>query len=164
MPVIKLETYIQAPKEVVFDFSRSVDLHQISTSQTNERVISGVIKGLMNLNDTVTWEGKHFGITQTLSSKITKFEPYTIFIDEMTKGIFKSFKHKHIFESNDSGGSKMIDIFEYTSPLSFLGKFADLLFLKHYMTTFLKKRNSVIKKYAESELWKPILQIKKEYS
>jgi hypothetical protein len=39
MSVINLKTKIQAPKERVFDLSRSVDLHQISTAHTNEKLL-----------------------------------------------------------------------------------------------------------------------------
>jgi len=67
----------------------------------------------------------------------------------MTKGIFKRFKHQHIF--NDAlNGTEMIDIFDYESPLGFLGKIADVLFLKKYMTNLLEKRNQTIKEFAES--------------
>jgi len=47
----------------------------------------------------------------------------------------------------------MIDEFNYESPLGFLGKLADLLFLKKYMERFLKERNQVIKEVAESGEW-----------
>lgn len=43
----------------------------------------------------------------------------------------------------------MTDIFDYQSPLGILGKVADVLFLKRYMSKFLSKRNEVIKLYAE---------------
>ena len=36
MPKIELKTEIKAEKEIVFDLSRSIDLHKISTEQTKE--------------------------------------------------------------------------------------------------------------------------------
>jgi len=62
MPKIELKTYIKAPKKVVFDLSRSINLHQISTQQTNERAIGGVTAGLINIGEFVTWRAKHFGV------------------------------------------------------------------------------------------------------
>jgi adenylyl- and sulfurtransferase ThiI len=43
MPVITLETYINADKQTVFDLARSIDLHQISTKHTNEKAIAGIL-------------------------------------------------------------------------------------------------------------------------
>lgn len=113
MPVIRLHTPIKAPAEIVFNLSRSVDLHTLSTAQTNEKAIAGRTSGLMEHGETVTWEATHFGIRQKLSSKITEYHfPYH-FTDEMIAGIFKSFKHEHIFEyDTQSGLTLMTDIFD----------------------------------------------------
>lgn len=158
MPKIVLETNINAERKIVFDLSRSIDLHLISTRETNEKAIAGKISGLMEMNETVTWRAKHLGIYQNLTTKITAFEKPTYFADEMIKGAFKSFKHEHIFE-NTANGTLMKDIFVYESPLGILGKLADLIFLKSYMTYFLIERNKTIKECAESEKWKEIVAL-----
>ncbi|MEO6654611.1 MAG: hypothetical protein ABIO36_00865 [Pyrinomonadaceae bacterium] len=62
MPVINLETKINAPIERVFDLARSLDLHQRSMVHTQERAVGGVISGLIDLGQTVTWKAIHFGI------------------------------------------------------------------------------------------------------
>ena len=59
MTTINLITKINAPKKVVFDLSRNIDVHQNSASKTNEKAIDGVTSGLINYNETVTWRGKH---------------------------------------------------------------------------------------------------------
>jgi hypothetical protein len=43
----------------------------------------------------------------------------------------------------------MRDVFIFESPLGLLGKLANWLFLKRYMTRLLVKRNLVIKEEAE---------------
>lgn len=150
MGYIKLETFIKADQKTVFDLARSIDLHQVSTAHTNERAVAGKTSGLIELNESVTWEAKHFGIIQRLSSKIIVMKYPDYFIDEMVFGAFKSFKHQHIFESK-GGETIMTDIFDYVSPYGILGKLADLLFLKRYMTDLLVQRNNVIKEYAENQ-------------
>ena len=45
----------QAPISVVFDLSRSIDLHKISTQQTKEEDIPGVTSGLIKKGEWVTW-------------------------------------------------------------------------------------------------------------
>ena len=159
MPIIHLETIIKADMQVVFDLSRSIDFHKFTTEHTKEEAIDGVTKGLIGLNETVTWRAKHLGFYQVLKSKITEFDESHSFTDVMVKGIFKSLEHKHIFLKLE-GSVKMIDYFEYVSPLGVLGKMADFIFLKNYLTKFIEKRNQQIKECAESECWKSILEYK----
>ncbi len=148
MPTIRLTTFINASPSVVFDLSRSIELHQLSTEQTQETVIAGRTSGLITLGETVTWRAKHFGVFQELTAKITAFDQPNSFTDEMVTGAFKSFKHVHLFESAGAG-TNMIDIFSYVSPLGLLGRFADNLFLRRYMERLLVNRNLVIKAHAE---------------
>jgi ligand-binding SRPBCC domain-containing protein len=158
MPIITLETKINANQQIVFDLSRSIDLHKISTRHTNEEAIAGVTTGLIGMNESVTWRAKHFGIYQQLSSKITAFRSPTYFVDEMQSGIFKRFKHEHIFEASEEG-TLMTDVFNYESPLGFLGRLADRIFLENYMRKLLEKRNETIKEFAESDKWRVVRKV-----
>jgi len=156
MPKIRLETRIKADINIVFDLARSIDLHTVSASQTNEEAIAGKTTGLAEFGDSITWKAKHFGVTQKLTSRITVVEKPTYFADEMVKGAFKRFTHHHYF-SQENGIVLMKDLFDYKAPLGLLGKLADLLFLEKYMTDFLDKRNAVIKEFAETEKWRELL-------
>lgn len=148
MTKIKLVTYINAPIEKCFDLSRDVNIHLLSASKTNEKVIAGKNEGLLELNDVVTWRAKHFGIYQNLTVQITQMEYPYFFEDKMLKGAFKSMVHKHYFEiENDT--TKMTDEFEYEVPFSIIGKLFDNLILKKYMTNFLLTRNQTIKEVGE---------------
>jgi ligand-binding SRPBCC domain-containing protein len=149
MPIIELHTEIHAPIEKLFDLSRSIDLHIESTKQTGERAIAGRTIGLIELNETVTWRAKHFGIWQNLTSKITEYNYPTFFADEMISGAFKSFRHEHHFSVVENG-TLMQDKFMFKSPFGILGELANWLFLKRYMTSLLLERNRVIKLVAES--------------
>ena len=74
----------------------------------------------------------------------------------MVKGAFKTLRHEHHFFATEEG-TMMKDIFNFESPLGILGKLANTLFLKSYMTNFLKNRNEIIKEFAESGRWKELL-------
>lgn len=156
MPTIIIRTKINAKNEIVFDLARSIDLHKISTKQTNEKAIAGVTSGLIGLHESVTWRAKHFGIYQNLTSVITEFKRPIFFVDEMEKGIFKRFRHQHKFEESN-GYTMMTDIFDYKSPLGVLGVIADRIILERYMKKLLEKRNDTIREFAESDRWKEIL-------
>ncbi|WP_159020991.1 SRPBCC family protein [Algibacter sp. L3A6] len=156
MPKIKLQTKIKATRNIVFDLSRSIDLHKISTEHTNEEAIAGKTSGLIGMNESVTWRAKHFGVYQNLTSKITEYNRPKYFTDQMVKGAFKEFKHEHHFEElNDE--TLMTDLFYYKSPFGMLGEIADKLFLKKYMIELLTERNRIVKQFAESERWKEII-------
>ncbi|HEX8748157.1 MAG TPA: SRPBCC family protein [Pyrinomonadaceae bacterium] len=150
MPVIRLETFIHAPVAVCFDLSRDVEVHMASTAETGERAVAGVTSGMMELNDEVTWEAKHLGVRQRLTSRITALERPRMFVDEMQRGAFKSLRHLHLFEEKN-GGTLMKDELTYVSPLGVLGRVADRLFLEKHMRGFLLKHNEYIKRVAEEK-------------
>jgi ligand-binding SRPBCC domain-containing protein len=152
MPTIELTTSINAPVERCFDMTRSIDLHIESTKHTGETAIAGRTSGLIEMDETVTWRAKHFGVWQNLTSKITEFDYPNSFTDEMVEGAFRSIKHQHLFYSVERT-TVMKDIFEFESPLGILGKLANALFLIHYMKRLLEQRNKVIKEAAESAAW-----------
>jgi len=148
MPKIELITSINAPIEKVFDLARSIDLHMESTKHTGEKAIAGKTSGLIGLGETVTWRARHFGIWQTLTSKITEYDRPNLFVDELVNGAFKSFRHEHHFTASGNQ-TIMKDIFEFESPLGVLGKLFNKLILTGYMTKLLVERNRVIKEAAE---------------
>lgn len=156
MPRITLKTEIKAEIELVFDLSRSIDLHRISTHHTKETAIAGKTSGLLGLNESVTWRARHLGVVQTLTSKITAFNPPNFFVDEMVSGAFASFRHEHHFV-DFGGGTMMTDIFDYQSPFGIFGLLADRLFLEKYMTVLLTERNRIIKEFAESDRGRELL-------
>jgi|TARA_R110002033_G_C3810667_1_gene232120 ligand-binding SRPBCC domain-containing protein len=156
MPRIELQTEINASKAIVFDLSRNIDLHKISTEHTNETAIAGKTSGLIGMGEFVTWRAKHFGIYQLLTSKITEFDRPNLFVDEMVKGAFKGFRHEHHF-TDCNGGTLMTDYFEYESPFGILGKLADKVFLQKYMTDLLVERNRIVKDFAETDKWRKMV-------
>ena len=149
MSRIYLNTVINADIHYVFDLARNIDLHQQSTSKTNEKAIAGRTSGLIEENETVTWKAKHLGVYQTLTTKIISMQKPVQFIDVMQKGAFKSMRHRHIFQSVN-GKTLMTDIFEFESPLGIVGKLFNAIFLTGYLRNFLIERNEMIKSLAES--------------
>ncbi len=157
MPIIQISTKIKAAKEICFDLSRSIDLHQVSMQQTNEKAIAGRTEGLIEIHEEVTWQATHFGIKQKLTAKISHFDYPNSFRDEMTRGAFRKFTHDHIFLEKN-GETEMQDVFDFESPFGWLGKLFNHLILEKYMTQLLVKRNQTIKEIAENGKWKEILK------
>lgn len=148
MPIIKHDTFINAPINACFDLARNVDVHTETTIKTKERAIGGVTVGLMENGDTVTWEAIHLGVKQKLTAKIIEMEKPYKFTDVMVKGPFDSFTHTHEFIESGTG-TLMKDTFAYKSPFGFLGIIADRLFLERYMKNFIVNRAKELKRIAE---------------
>ena len=150
MTTIHLITKINAPIKTVFDLNRNIDIHKLSTSKSNETAIAGVTSGLININETVTWRGKHFGVYLKHKSIISAMEIPNHFVDEMLEGRFKSFKHTHTFtEENEM--TIMKDEIQYETPFGIFGKIFDKFLLKNHLTKFIKERNNYLKKLSEEK-------------
>ncbi len=150
MTTIILTTKIKAPIETVFNVSRNIDIHLLSSIQTNEKAIEGKTSGLIELNESVTWSGKHFGLNLLHKSRITKFKFPAYFTDEMEEGHFKSFKHEHFFQAENEY-TVMIDCLEYKTSFGILGALFDKTILKKYLTNFIEKRNLFLKNFIENQ-------------
>ena len=148
MFVLQVKTFILASPVECFDLARNVDAHLESAAATGERAVAGKMSGLLELGDEVTFEARHFGVRQRLTSRIIAFESPTFFQDRMTRGAFRFFEHDHLFESQN-GGTLMIDRVTFQAPLGPLGWIAERSFLAPHLRDFLTKRGLALKRLAE---------------
>jgi ligand-binding SRPBCC domain-containing protein len=148
MTRLRLETWIDAPTERVFEMARDIGLHERSMAATGERAIGGRTIGPIDKGETVTWRARHFGLWWTLTSRITDVRAPTTFVDEQEAGPFAWFRHRHTFETVP-GGTLMIDDWEHRSPFGPLGRLADRVVLARHMRRLLETRNAALKAEAE---------------
>jgi ligand-binding SRPBCC domain-containing protein len=119
-------------------------------AHTNERAVAGRTSGRIELGETVTWRARHFGITWSLTSRITVADPPTRFEDVQVRGPFHAFRHEHRFETVPTG-TLMVDDWEHVAPFGPLGRLADRLVLERHMRALLEARNQTLKTEAEAE-------------
>jgi len=148
MPAITVQTKINAPKEVCFDLARDISLHCSTASHTKERAVAGITTGLINLGESVTFEAVHFGVLQRFTARVTEFDRPHYFVDEMTKGAFKSMQHRHEFKTLGAQ-TLMTDTLIWVSPFGILGVLFDKILLERHMRNFLIERNGNLKLVAE---------------
>lgn len=151
MAMLVEETQFQAPIELCFDLARDVRVHCETAVHTKERIVGGKSSGLLELGDSVIFEGVHLGVRQKLAVSITECNRPHCFIDEMINGAFKWLKHTHEFEPV-ADGTLMRDTIEWKSPLGFLGRVADRLLVERHLRNFLLKRNRELKRIAEQRV------------
>jgi uncharacterized protein YbjT (DUF2867 family)/ligand-binding SRPBCC domain-containing protein len=145
---IRLRTRVDAPRERCFDVARDVGMHQRAQSGSGERAVAGVTEGLIGGGQWVTWRARHFGLSWRMTSGLTGFVRPAKFVDEQLRGPFARWRHEHRFE--DQGDSTLItDRIDYEVPLGPLGRVADSLFLRGYLTRLMERYNQAIKTEAE---------------
>ena len=157
MPTIHLTTFIAAPAQIVFDLSRHIGLHKESMSKFREEAVAGTRFGLVEKEDTVTWQARHLFKQRLLRVKVTDMEIARQFTDEQLQGDFKMMKHEHHFKSCENG-TLLIDLFHFESPYGMLGHWFNSLYLTRYLRRLLEQRNKIIKEYAETGKWKRLLE------
>lgn len=143
METVRVDRRIAAPIERCFDAARDLDLHVTSMKHTNERAVGGRTTGLIEMGEEVTWRGRHFGVTQHFTSRITAFDRPCHFRDEMLRGAFRSFVHDHYFAVEGSV-TKMTDVLAFSAPLGVLGLIAEKVVLRRYLEKLLRDRAEVI--------------------
>ena len=153
-------TIIHAPIERCFDLARSVEVHLAGNLHFGEAAIAagGVTAGLIGLGERVTWQARHLGVRQRLTSEITAMERPRYFQDRMIRGTFSFLTHDHVFRSISGDETEMTDVFCFAAPLGFLGQLAEIAVLRRYMRSLLQERNGVLKQIAESSAWRNYLR------
>ncbi len=154
MPTITLSTTIIAPIPRCFDLARSIDFHAHSMSRSGERAVGGRTSGLIGEGEEVTWEARHFGLSQRLISRVTLCRPPRLFVDEQVRGPFRSLHHEHRFEQIDERSTRLTDEFTFRAPLGPLGRFAEACFLTRYMRGLLRDHQQNLKRALETDEWR----------
>lgn len=144
MPVLNIETEINAAPEICFDLIRAVSLKKnLDIAADQKKLLHEIILG-----ETVEFENKFIFFTQKLIVKVTELEKPIHFTDEMIEGNFKIFKHTHKFLPRGDG-TLLRDSLIWTSPFGTLGKAFDRLFLSARLHKIVTERNIAIKQIAE---------------
>ena len=152
MPIIRVETKIAAPRELVFGIVRNIDLHPLTLPGTRERIIDRGANTLLESGDVVTLEAVHFGVRQRITVRITEMRVPECFTDELISGAFRKLVHRHLFDELGTAECVMLDDFSFEAPLGIIGRIANRLFLTRYMHKLLVAHAAGVKRLAETQL------------
>ncbi len=154
METIRLTTWIDAPVERCFLLSLSIDLHARSTG---EKAVDGVTEGLIGEGQWVTFRSRRLGLPRLHTTRMEIVRPYSYFRDVMTKGSFRHFEHDHHFARMDDG-TRIRDEIRFSAKWGSLGRLASRTIVRRHLLQLLTERNDVIKRVAESEMWRKYLE------
>lgn len=156
MPRIHLTTFIAAPVERVFDLSRHLALYKLLFHNRKEKFSSGAGTSIVGKGETISIVTKHAGRTRMSMIKITDLQRPLNFIEEQVRGDLQNFRHEHHFKAVENG-TIIIDLVEFGFPKDFMGRIFGKIYFRNYLDALLKKRNEVIRSYAETEKWRAVL-------
>ncbi len=116
---LRSELCVSQPRSQVFDFfSDAYQLEKLTPPFLKFSVLTPAPIELQE-GTLIDYKLKVHGIPLRWRSKITVWEPGIRFVDEMLKGPYKRWHHEHLFEDYE-GGTRIIDIVDYSVPFSFL--------------------------------------------
>ena len=157
MVQIERTVEIDAPIERVFAFITDVRNHpQVVPPETREQLLDGGDEPL-KLSSRVKFRARSGGVTWTLLSSITAFDPpnkehsdSAYFRDEQVKGPFAEWRHDHWFASTSAGSTNLTDRFTFTAPYGPLGRVAERLWLTNRMTYLMEYMQTAQKRMIEA--------------
>lgn len=122
--------FVPASLDIVWEFfSSPANLSKITPPEMGFIITSpgylGMYPGMF-----ITYKvSPALGIKLNWVTEITQIDNKKFFIDEQRRGPYRIWHHEHHFKEVE-GGVEMHDILYYSAPLGFIGKLADLIFIR----------------------------------
>jgi ligand-binding SRPBCC domain-containing protein len=149
MITIRSTTQVNAPIERCFLLALSAALRQ---EAVGSEPASGRTTGLIGLNDRVSWAKGLFGWGARQENIVDTLREDLYFREVSTADSAGRFEHDHHFAPMNDG-TRIRDEIVCSAPEGFKGRILERFFLRSRMTEYLKRRNAIIKRAAESEEW-----------
>jgi ligand-binding SRPBCC domain-containing protein len=148
--LIEIVSVVNAPLSVVFELERDVDVHAASLDGSRETATTSTGLRRLALGDEVTFRARHFGLRWSMTSRITAYEPPHRFVDEQTRGPFRTLRHEHLFHDLHGIGTQMTDRMTISAAWGPLGATVARVLVAPYLRRLVKQRAACIKYLAEA--------------
>lgn len=148
MPVIELQSHIDAPAEVCFDLTRNMDLLSEFLKPLSGRAVSGFTQGLIGPGDHVIFNFGFLNLFLELKSEIVEYKRPVEFCDRHTSRLFSRSVHTHIFEPAGNG-TCMRENYEFEFFCRFLSQKPFILVVMALIRWQLARKMRLIKQIAE---------------
>lgn len=156
MAGIHLTTFIEAPIERVFDLTRNLAVYKYVFNSRQEKFSSPAGTNLLSRGETVSIVAQHLNKERLTMLKVTTLDRPTLLVEEQVKGDLEIYRHEHHFKQIDNG-TIVIDLIEFGLPRDFIGRTLGRWYLKNYLEELTRKRNEIVRSYAETEKWRAVL-------
>ena len=136
-------TVVHAPIADVFEFfSKPENLGIMTPTEMGFLITS--ISGPMEVGTLISYRIRVGGVPLKWKTRIDAWEPGRRFVDAQIIGPYACWWHEHLFESAGMDRTIMADRVLYAPPLGFLGRAANLLFIKHSLREIFSFRSDAI--------------------
>ena len=142
------ESRIGASAETVFAFHEAKDAFERLQPPWQETEIIKPPSSLA-VGTRVVLRTKIGPCWQTIEAEHVAYEPGRMFADEMTRGPFASWVHKHIVTPRGPHESTLTDDIEYELPLGALGKLFGAAFARRELERLFAYRHEVTRRACE---------------
>lgn len=142
------ESRIGASAETVFAFHEAKDAFERLQPPWQETEIITPPSSLA-VGTRVVLRTKIGPCWQTIEAEHVAYEPGRMFADEMTRGPFASWVHKHIVTPRGPSESTLTDDIEYELPLGALGRLFGAAFARRELERLFAYRHEVTRRACE---------------
>lgn len=135
---------VKRPLNQTFEFFRDpANLGKITPPWLNFKIVSKDVE--MREGAQFDYVIRWLGLPMKWRSRITKYEPPFLFVDEQLIGPYKTWQHQHAFlETPD--GVVVSDQLRYSLPLGPLGAFAQAVIVKRQLKEVFRFRQNALSK------------------
>jgi len=131
MRCLEFIQFVPATPDVVWDFFSSPANLAVITPPEMGFIITSKLSCEMYAGMMITYKvSPVLNVKMNWVTEITQVNKGKYFIDEQRKGPYSLWHHEHHFKEVD-GGTEMHDLLYYHVPFGFIGKLADLFFVRN---------------------------------
>jgi ligand-binding SRPBCC domain-containing protein len=143
MPTWSITTALTPPPAVVFAFFRHVNNRlQLTPPQWHSRLTAGPES--LELGCRLVYQGRRWGVTQTLEVEVVELEEACLIIEEQRRGPFRRWRHSHHFEASSEGGTWLREEIDYLPPSGVLGQLLTTAFIERDLEELYRWRDPVL--------------------
>jgi hypothetical protein len=130
-------------REEVFQFfSDAFNLERLTPPFLNFKILTEAPIAI-EPGTLIDYKIRLFGVPMRWRTRIARFEPDELFVDEQIRGPYALWHHTHTFEETPEG-TLMRDIVKYRLPLGWLGDVAHALFVRATLKRIFRYRRDAL--------------------
>jgi ligand-binding SRPBCC domain-containing protein len=142
---LRRSQFVPAPLGEVFRFFEDPrNLEQITPPFLRFRVVSTSDEEV-RLDTRIEYRLRWQIFPMRWNSRISEYEKNVMFADEMLRGPYRRWYHRHYFEEVE-GGVEILDVVEYQLPLGPLGRVAHAVVVRRQLEEIFDYRHQMIQK------------------
>lgn len=148
MKTFRSSFVVDAPIDKVWDFY--TDLHHLEVITPKEidfKIIEST--GDQITQGQTAWLSGKLLTQITWKTKITSCKPYT-YVDEMSEGLFKHWKHTHVFQKITENQTRITDEIKFELPYGYIGKLFERYAQDRLGKIFAYRQSATIKALSSS--------------